>query len=125
MATQKIKLTDEKHAKEWSYKEIEDLMVMAVTQKRLADFLDVSHDTVQRQKERDPEFASAIARGKRRVTEPITKTLIDMAKGGKADLGAIKFVLNNMEPDEWADRSKQEIKAEVTGLKSILDDLEK
>lgn len=124
MANQKIKLIDEKDAKEWTYKEIEDLMVMAVTQKRLADFLGVSHDTVQRQKERDPEFASAIERGKRKVTEPVTKALIHMALS-RYDLGAAKYVLNNLEPDEWADKTKSEVKAEITGISSVLDDLEK
>jgi hypothetical protein len=124
MASQKIKLTDQKDAKEWTYKEIEDLMVMAVTQKRLADFLGVSHDTVQRQKERDPEFASAIDRGKRKLTEPVTKALMHMAVS-RYDLGAAKYVLNNLEPDEWAEKTKTEVKAEVVNISNILNELEK
>lgn len=124
MATQKIKLTDEKSAKEWTYGEIEDLMVLAYTQKRLADFLNVDQDTISRHKERDPLFAEAIARGKRRITKPVTDALISIATN-KGDLGAMKYLLNNMEPEEWAEKSKQEIEAKVTGLKSVLDDLEK
>lgn len=123
MATKKIKLTQEKSAKEWSYEEIEDLMTMAITQNRLADFLKVSTDTVTRMKDSDPEFAAAITRGKRRVTQPVTKALMELAIE-KQDLGAIKYVLNNVESDEWAEKTKTEVKAEINTLASVLDELD-
>jgi hypothetical protein len=124
MASQKIKLTDEISAKEWTYKEIEDLMAMAITQGRLADFLKVDQDTVSRQKERDPKFAEAIRRGKRKATQPVTKALMELATE-KKDLGAIKYVLNNVEGDEWSEKTKTEVKAEVVNISNILNELEK
>lgn len=122
MAVHKIKLVNEKTEKEYTAEEIENFMVICKTQKRLADLLGVDQDTITNTKAISKEFSDAIAKGKRRATQSVIKALFEMAED--KDLGAIKYVLNNVESDEWADKTKVESKIEVTDHSKILSELE-
>ena len=124
MASHKIKLVDEKSEKQLTYDEVVDLMVLCKTQKRLADHLQVNVDTITATKQRDPVFSDAIEAGKRKATQSIVNKLYAIAADGDPNssntFGAIKYILNNMEPEEWADKTKQEQETTIKGLNVII-----
>lgn len=76
--------------------------VFCATYHDLARYWGVSHSTVSRWVQRNPEFCTAIEKGREVSKVGLVTSLIQQGK--KGNLGAIIFTLTNMFPDEWRDR---------------------
>jgi hypothetical protein len=124
MADHKIKIVEEESQKEFTKEEIIRMMVVCKTQNRLADMLGVHTNTITNLVKSDSTFCDAVKAGKREASKEVVNALFDKATKDK-DIGAIKYVLNNLDPEEWAEKSKVENKIEVSAMSEILDEIEK
>ena len=125
MAKHKIKIVYDKTEKEYTYQEIVNMMKVCKTQNRLADMMGIDPDTITNTKKISKEFSDAIAEGKRAYAKPVIDRLEEIAMNGDIaasnTLGAIRYVLNNVEPEEWAEKQKQEIEVKDNALHDYLN----
>jgi hypothetical protein len=121
----KIKIVENKSQKEFSYDEIVEMMKVCKTQSRLADMLKVHTNTITNLVKSDPLFCEAVKAGKRAYAKPFVDRLEEIAMNGDIaasnTLGAIRYVLNNVEPEEWAEKQKQEIEVKDNALHDYLN----
>lgn len=123
MASQKIKIVTENAQKEYTPEEIQTLAREARTMSRLAVLLGVHRNTIANTMEADKVFCASVEAGFSEAVRPVIDAMYKQAE--KGDVAAGKFVLINRAGDDWADKTKSEVKAEITGISSILDELEK
>ena len=97
--------------------EVQRLAGLGLTQKQMADSLNISASTFGLLKKRHPEFEDAMMRGRTAGVEQITNALFQNGLNG--DTTAQIFSLKNRAPDEWKDR--REVNQHVTGSLSIDD----
>lgn len=75
----------------------------------LAGECGVCHDTVKEWQKRHPEFSASIKRGRALGARVWEDRLAKLADAGVGNATGIIFGLKNRIPDEWKDKTEQEI----------------
>lgn len=88
------------------------LLAQKVTGVAAAEILGVAPQSIHVAASTDPEFAQAIKWARAAATAPVVEALFAAAEAG--NVIAIKYILENMDPENWFDRSKK-IEVAVSG----------
>lgn len=114
------------------YQQVTKLAMLGLTDKRLAEFYEISDATLYNWKNADPKFLEALNAGRSDADAKVAKSLYERAIGyehddlyltahkGKIiskqitkhyppDVGAAKMILKNRHPELWRDVQRQEI----------------
>jgi len=122
MASQKIKIVTENAQKEYTPEELQTLAREARTMSRLAIILGLHRNTISNTMQSDKIFCASVEAGFSEAVKPVIDAMYKQAE--KGDVGAGKFILINRAGDDWAEKTKSEVKAEVIGISTVLDQLE-
>ena len=101
-----IKIDDEICAK------AETLAAQGLTKKQIASALDMSYETLRVKKRAFSAFSAAIDAGRDKGITVATNALFKKLQAG--DLGAIKYYLNNSDPENWAERREIDLTGTIT-----------
>ncbi len=91
------------------------LCLLGATNEEMANFFNVSNETIKRWKKKYPKFSSAIKEGKEDADSNVAKSLYNTAMDGNTT--AQIFWLKNRNPTRWRDKQEIDVSGEVSVFK--------
>jgi hypothetical protein len=102
-------------------REAEEYAAQGLTLKQIANNLGIHRDTLNEKKKENSDFSDSVARGRDRGIAEVTNALYKGAIDG--DISAIKYFLNNRDPENWKNMQHTELSGSVGLHEACLDEL--
>ena len=84
--------------------QIEHKAGLGLTQEQIAHLLDITPETLSRNKQDHPEIGQAIARGRAKTVGALSRSLLE--SGHQGSVQAQIFALKNLSPESWSERQQ-------------------